>query len=748
MKKYLKIITKSLLIVPLCASILSCGDYLDVVPTEIPSLEDAFLTKNKAEGFLIGLFSYLPEHGNPVENPALTGGDELFFRNTRSALYGFSPYLWYFMSKNGSNSTGQPACNYFASVDSENKRDLRGGIPLFTAIRDCNTFLEYITDDAKKPFDLGDKEKDYWVGNANFLKAYFYFWLFRMYGPIPIIHKNLPITATASEAQKPRSNVDDVVETIVQLLDEAIPNLPLTLDNPDGVGGTITKLTHLGVPTRVAAKALQAEVLVYAASPLFNNNTTFADYGKDENGKDLFPQDGDYVGKWVRARDSLAVAIKFAEDNGNKLYKVGDLSTGSDYTDVPTNPAYEPLIAEMEVRSAVTNNPLQNTELIWGDSRRADLIEYNCRLLLDNDVAGLGNSTAILGWAPTLTIVEQFYSKNGVPIEQDLDWQGHLGGFDGSEGANDQSTGLYALREIPASGEYDIYMMRGGDITKVPADNYTAYLHFDREPRFYGAISFERGRFCGNSATPFLNYPLKETNDQSGRSMGNFTTSIIWSADFRHNHDRQSATGYLCKKMIGTATTMGRTPTLTRYFFPIIRLADLYLMYAEALNESDPNAATGDPNETSDRNSPFTWVNKIRTRTHLQTVGLSWDAHSIYGPAGYNSQDSLRKLIRRERLNEFAFEGQRFWDLRRWNLAEEYMNKSIRGLNVDAQGAQGKNNERPDDFFDVKPLTEKREVGKKVYFWPISLTDLLKNPKLIQSPGYGDGVFDNGYIIE
>src|SRR3546814_10392568 len=88
---------------------------------------------------------------------------------------------------------------------------------MWQGIRNCNIFLEKID----RPVDLEPYVKERWVAEAKFLKAYFHWFLLRMYGPIPIMDKNLPISVSASEAKVFRQPVDSVVNYIAGLLDEA-----------------------------------------------------------------------------------------------------------------------------------------------------------------------------------------------------------------------------------------------------------------------------------------------------------------------------------------------------------------------------------------------------------------------------------------------------------------------------------------------------------------------------------------------
>jgi hypothetical protein len=87
----------------------------------------------------------------------------------------------------------------------------------------------------------------------------------------------------------------------------------------------------------------------------------------------------------------------------------------------------------------------------------------------------------------------------------------------------------------------------------------------------------------------------------------------------------------------------------------------------------------------------------------------------------------MREIIQRERMIELAFEGHRFWDLKRWKLAEEYLNRPIRGLNILGTTAA--------DFYVEQELFTPA-FGMKDYLWPLRTGNLLRNKNLVQNPGW------------
>ncbi len=112
----------------------------------------------------------------PMPVPIRTSrGDEVWYIDpvTASALaFGTLP--------GGDRGTNAPLANYWGSK--QNGDDLKGGKAIFTALSDCNIFLENI----HKPYDLTEEERTRWVAEVKFLKAFYHFWLFRMYGTYPI----------------------------------------------------------------------------------------------------------------------------------------------------------------------------------------------------------------------------------------------------------------------------------------------------------------------------------------------------------------------------------------------------------------------------------------------------------------------------------------------------------------------------------------------------------------------------------
>ena len=149
----------------------------------------------------------------------------------------------------------------------------------------------------------------------------------------------------------------------------------------------------------------------------------------------------------------------------------------------------------------------------------------------------------------------------------------------------------------------------------------------------------------------------------------------------------------------------------------------MYLLLAEALNE------VGGPEEMDSKgNNAYFYLDQIRARSGMEGVVDSWSKYAI---SNYKNKpgdiNGLREIIRQERLNELAFEGHLYYDVRRWLLAEEMFNKPILGWNKDGENKK--------DFYNIRVLLQPR-FSTKDYLMPIKTSTLLQNKNLVQNPGW------------
>lgn len=621
----------------------SCNSFLDIVPDNVPVIDHAFTNAMEAEKYLFTCYSYLPGSGEPSGNIGMTAGDEIWL--------------------NMPNHVAAPAWDYIAkgvrSADKSQPDFWKGSdytYALFVGIRDCNTFLENI-EDMSKVADLTADKRARWIAEAKFLKAYYHYYLLRMYGPIPIVDRNLPVSASPEEVQVKRQPFDDCVKYIVDLLDECNPDLPAVITNRQSELGRITKPIN---------RAVKARVLLLAASPLFNGNSDLANF-RDNDGLPLFASEED-SGKWAQAADAAREAIESAENAGHDLY----------YFDDAPFEISETTKTQLSVRQAVCDR--WNDEVVWGRSggrgRAGATLQNACMPMLDASM----NINAVRGcMAPTLQVVEEFYTRNGVPIKEDktLDF-----------------TEINELRTATADERYNFQ------------EGYTtARINFDRENRFYADIGFDGGKWIMEyhpSRSDVDTYVLQAKVGQLGYGQVQGATS---------------STGYFTKKLVHWESGFGNTTAgVVEYAWPEIRLAEIYLMYAEALNEAEGPVA-----------DVHLYLNKVRSRAGLESVEASWRKYST-NPTKPDTKEGMREIIRRERLIELALEGHRYWDLLRWKLATDYFNQPITGWDVSQSDAEA--------YYQVKTIYNRTFVAPRDYFNPIPNSEMNVNGNLVQNPGW------------
>lgn len=628
----------------------SCDSFLDIVPDDIATIDNAFTMRAQAEKYLFTCYYYLPAHGLLEANPAIAGGDELYITESfRSAAH---VHAWYI--SHNMQSSARPRCDYWTGADQQNNKSLYQGIS------DCNIFLENI----QKVPDMTQAEKDRWAAEVRFLKVYYHYWLIRMYGPIPIMDRNIPVNASEDEVKVFRSTIDECFDYVINSLTEIINSNHL----PDKI---MNEAEELGRITQGIAMAIKAEVMVTAASPLFNGNADYKGY-TDSRGIELFnPNKSEQAKKqrWIDAAEACRQAIDFLKAQGYDLYKYTSLEyTISDQTR-----------AKMNIRNIVTEK--WNQEIIWANSNSIIGQLQDHAIPRGLEPGKEGNASVGGNLAVPLKIADLFYTKNGVPITEDKTWN-----YDER----------FELRKATANDKYFI------------KEGYTtANLNFDREVRYYASLGFDGAVWFGQGVTDETK-PIYVQCKQ-GQSAANQIANS-WNE-----------TGIWPKKLVHFKSVVGQTSGFTKitYPFPVMRLGNLYLLYAEALNEAKKEEGTV-PEDC------YTYIDKVRARAGLKGVKDSWRlyANDANKP---NTYEGFQTIVRKERMIELALEGQRFWDIRRWNLANQYFNKSLQGWDI--------NQSETNEYYKLNTYFI-RNYEDRENLWPLKDYDCIVNPKLVQNPGW------------
>jgi hypothetical protein len=629
----------------------SCKKYLDVTPDNTATLDYAFQSKIEAENFLYACYSPLQGYSDQLKNAGFTSSEEIVIPDASLVTYSnLGGGEAGFNILKGSQNVVSPALDFWDGWN--------GGGPTFEAIRRCNIFLENIN----LPKDITETERRRWIGEVKFLKAYYHYWLVRMYGPIPINRKSLPINASTEEVRVKRDPVDSVFKYVVQLLDESIADLPSEL--PDAT-------SEFGRITRPIALAVKAEVLTTLASPMFNGNPDFASF-KGKDGINMFSPSVNPE-KWNAAMLACKAAIDASEANGAKLYefiKPGNIGQLSDQ-----------LKLVLTLQNAVTEKSELNPEVIWSLNPAFSYQKFALPRLTIYGVTQYHDIKS--NFSAPLSIAQLFYTDKGLPISEDKTW------------------------------DYDHrYSLENGDEKNkafVKTGYPTAKLNLNREARYYANLGFDGGIWFGHGRTEENSALYVQAVSANGTAYAG-----------PNNFININVTGYWPKKLVHYQTTYFLNnitdATEVNFRMPVIRLADLYLLYAEALNEvSGPS------------DNVFHYVDLVRQRAGLDKIKTSWDAYAK-DPSKLMNKESLRKIIHQERRIELCFEGRIGWDLRRWKELETVLSAPVQGWNW-------KQVKSPQSYYTIQTLFQP-VFNKRDYLWPLSESALTVNPNLVQNPGW------------
>ncbi|MFV0566234.1 MAG: RagB/SusD family nutrient uptake outer membrane protein [Flavobacteriaceae bacterium] len=591
----------------------SCSDYLDIVPEDITTLDDAFKTPGAALNFLYSVYGYMPRENDMFDAIGLWGTDEIVTPWDRS---------WYYAKRlmKGELNSSDPFFDYWTSS---------GDIDMYDGIRQAYIFLNNID---KAP-DFTAAEVRRMKGEATFLIAYYHFILLRQYGPIALIDSEISLDAEGEEFYPERRPYDECVDFIAAKFDEATTLLPTN----------VSSSRELGRINKSIAKAVKARMLLYAASPLFNGNAEFYADFKNVDGVEQMISTSYDENKWVLAANANKDAIDTALGVGHDLFE--STITGATEAEQGT----------LNYRYSMVEP--WNNEVIWGYSIAEPYYGWQRHSMPRVD--GL----AYNGQACSLSMVETFYTENGLPIDVDPN--------------------------------YDAYY--AGNKLVLAADGIPV-LHHNREPRFNAVVGYDRGVFEVNEINQVLYMRQGEANG--------WTTG---SANY-------SPTGYLVKKGVHPQSTITQSNTsLIRYPWPLVRLAELYLNYAEALNE-----AYG----TARHVEVIQYLDLVRERSKIPGVLASW---ALVGKTAF-TKDEMRAIIQQERNIELCYEGHRVWDVRRWKQGDTYFNTNAEGLSIQESAAA--------DFYTITDAEVRVFESPRDYLFPIRINELEKNTNLVQNPNW------------
>lgn len=600
----------------------SCVDYLDKESDTELTLPMVFEDKTRIEGWLANVYSHVPD---PYWGYARKLGWDIL-SDDMTASERWRQWDWKVIPMllgEWTPSTDWDG-NYWARLPQ--------------LIREANIFIENVHPLPEQ--GISATEVTYMKAEMRFMIAYYYYLLSNTYGPIPFKPNYIAPTdfnlADLMEGQRPYYEVVDWVDKELQEVAKILP-------------AKYTEARKYGRATSIMCLAVRARMLLFAASPLVNGNPDYANH-KNKDGENLFSTTED-KSKWAYAAQACKELIDAAEAAGHKLY-----------TEENDDGTIDPFMSYQNL--FLTRYDEGNTEILFARPGGSEYGEYEKHAT----PAASGGSG---GLGVTQSLVDAFFTENGLPINDDSEYEET--GFSDSDETRDNTV-------------WDTEV-NGGAITK----SGTYKMYCNREPRFYITVSYNNSYFT-----------------QEKRLFDFFNGK----KDNPHTHDAPQ-NGYLIRKKISPDLNVKQG---TYKYRPgiVYRLGEAYLNYAEALNESDPG--NGDI---------LVYLNKIRERAGIRQYTTTGATDENYIHVDLNDQAEMRKLIRAERRVELSCEGIRYDDLRRWKEAENVLNGDFYGMNF-----SGKD---PSSFYVRTPYLKR--VYKKAYYWfPIHQSEMDKNDKLVQSP--------------
>ncbi len=414
---------------------------------------------------------------------------------------------------------------------------------------------------------------------------------------------------------------------------------------------TIADTRWYGRATKGAALAAKSRLDLYCARPLFNGAGIYKGMA-NKDGKFLFPQQTD-LNKWEDAAKSAKDVIDL------NVYSLQVSSRG-------TTPMEKAIASYSDVLF------LQwNSEVIFGQwNSTAEHVE---RRASPWGVVSVGFG----GFSPSLKLVDTY------PMAQ---------------------SGRYPVTGYLSNGAPVIDVLSGykedgfTENFRNPADPVETHLFkahnsvVGRDARFYASVLFSGmywiNTYKGSRKVLFH----KGGNGQSAESDYN-------------------KTGYLFRRLVNPANDI-ESLNWGKFSWPMFRLAETYLNYAEACNEK--------PNR--DESEALIYINKIRERSNLNKLE---DAY----PEVVGNKVLLRELIRKERMIELAFENHRYFDIRTWMIADTESNGYRYGRNQDATTYEN-------SWTRVRHYTLPLVFQPKHYLFPIHQNQLNQMKSLTQNYGW------------
>lgn len=545
------------------------------------------------------------------------------------------------------------------------------------SIRKCNMGIENI-----KSLVGSDEERDILLGQLYFFRAWWHFELMCYFGGLPYIDKAFEAT---SIPELPRLSFQECADRCAEDFQKAYDLLPLDWD--ETLAGMQTSGKNDLRINKFMALCYLGKCYLWAGSPLMKEFEKTKDggvaqlLGASHNGKTY-----DYDEKYCRlAAETFGKALEMV-NRGVVNYELAEYKYSNIYDhekDETAETNYSDIFYTHKQNWLMPGS----TEAIFrGLSPDGNGSNWNCSKIFGPKVAGLVEHDNIIHH-PTANLIDQYGMANGQPI----------------------------------------YLVRNGEYVLNPASGWDPeHPYKDRDPRLYHDIVFDGFHYVLNTE------PLNDAQKK-------LEYCSLYTGGAMRAVDNASSTGYFIQKLIPHQCNIGDKwydwDGAFHCYLPYMRLADIYLMYAEARA-----AIAKSPAEFKNRTdycslSAVDAINVLRDRVNSS----DWPMEHVQDNL-MDTREHFIDEIRRERAVELSFEGFRWCDLQRWLLLTEppytvkYSHEFER-LETDSWfKSHDPKDARVGNFHKEELIT--RVVESKHYWFPLPDRDVYLYEGFAQNPGW------------
>ena len=650
----------------LALGLTSCTDYLDKTPDSDVNPETAFKNFTNFQGFVEEIYNCIPNKESCYWCTSFNWGEDEIMNTGGgdthiTAHFDLGDYRhWYDEQDKGGQQSWLNRPGSNPTSTDKFAHSLNGHA--WYCVRKANLGLQNLD----KMTDATKEEKDFIKGQLLFFRAWWHHQQMEWWGGIPYIDR---VLAADEEFNLPRLSFRECAEKCAEDYRAAADLLPDNWDNST-IGKKTLGKNDLRI-TKVCALGYLGKVLLWAASPL---NVVGAEMGASKNG-DTYKYDADMA---RRAAEALGEAIAHIEA-GSTPYSLALYNYAED--DASNRPGYG-IYDHIAAKGSANNysDIFRTTGQSW---RMPGSVEAVMRGPMP-DINGSNRNFAKL-WGPKVNNL----------VEHD------------------------AIIHMPTANYINYaYGMENGLPLDDPDSGFDPTHPFaNRDPRFYHDIMFDGFKFL-----------LTASDDKEFQYLQMYTGgNMVPTGNPARNADG-SRTGYFCQKLVphqcnkydGMYNWGGALQT----YLPYMRVADIYLLYAEA-----GAAASGASFQAKCSVTAEGAINVLRDR-----VGAGHVASKFTG-----DQKKFIDEVRRERACELAFEGFRWQDLQRWLLLTEYPFNIKTRQEFKRVGNYDFENQDP-RYAEVTGWGEtvivERNLSTKHYLLPLKESEVYLYAEYPQNPGW------------